>query len=46
LAEAQKRIEEKLNALIEAQAESAERLNIFINVVERHISEGQNGKKQ
>lgn len=36
----------KLNELIDAQAQTEERLNIFINVVERHISEGRNGNAQ
>lgn len=46
LTEAQKRTEEKLQQLIEAQGHTEERLNIFINVVERHISEGLNGRQQ
>jgi hypothetical protein len=39
LAESQKRTDEKL-------AETNERLNSLINVVERHISEGHNGKSR
>jgi hypothetical protein len=50
LAEAQVRTEEHVAALAQAQlraeergAETDERLNSLINVVERHISEGRNG---
>ncbi len=34
---------EKMTALAEAQAQTDDRLNTFINVVERQISEGRNG---
>lgn len=37
-AEAQTRNEESMKLLMESQARTDERLNIFINVVERHIS--------
>ena len=50
LAEAQVRTDEHVAALAQAQlraeergAETNERLNSLINVVERHISEGRNG---
>ena len=53
LTTAQRRTDEKFNELAEshkrlteAQAETEERLNIFINIVERHLSNGQNGKAQ
>lgn len=53
LAEAQERAEARLAELAEAQkhtntqvAETNERLNIFINVVERYISERRNGQAQ
>ena len=35
--------EEQLSKLAQAQSETGERLNIFINVLERYISEGRNG---
>lgn len=38
LTQAQKRTDESIKLLTEAQARSEERLNIFINVVERYIS--------
>ncbi len=44
LAEAQKRTDAKVSKLIEAQAQTDERLNALINTVERYISEGRNGK--
>lgn len=37
---------EKVAALTDAQRNTDERLNTLINVVERHISEGHNGKRQ
>ncbi len=49
MAESQKRTDEKFAELATAQAETDERLNIFINVVERYINErrnGQNGRAQ
>lgn len=53
LAEAQQRTDEKVVQLIESQArtdrklaETDDRLNTLINVVERHISEGHNGRTQ
>lgn len=45
-AKAQKELTETVSQLAEAQAHTDERLNIFINVVERYISEGRNGKSQ
>ena len=44
IAEAQKQTDARLSRLAEAQAETNERLNIFINVVERYISERRNGR--
>jgi hypothetical protein len=44
IAEAQKHTDATLAELAEAQAETDERLNVFINVVERYISEGRNGR--
>ena len=35
--------EEQLSKLAQAQSETGERLNVFINVLERYISEGRNG---
>jgi chromosome segregation ATPase len=37
---------EKMTALAEAQAQTDDRLNTLINVVERQISEGRNGGPQ
>ena len=45
-AKAQKELTEKVDKLAEAQAQTEERLNIFITTVERYISEGRNGKAQ
>ena len=45
LAEAQRSMEANIKALQEQSRETGERLNIFINVVERYISEGRNGRK-
>ena len=42
-AKAQKELTEKVNALAEAQANTDDRLNIFITTVERYISDRQNG---
>ena len=44
LAEAQLRAEQTVKALAERGTETEDRLNSLINVVERHISEGRNGK--
>lgn len=46
LAEAQKLTDARLSETNEALVETNERLNTFINVVERFISEGRNGKSQ
>jgi predicted fused transcriptional regulator/phosphomethylpyrimidine kinase len=46
VAEAQQRTEEKVAELLESQARTDDRLNTLINVVERHISEGHNGRVQ
>ena len=43
LAEAQERTDEQLSELTNRQAETDDRLNVFINVVERYISG--NGKR-
>jgi hypothetical protein len=45
-AKAQKELTEKVSELTDAQAQTDERLNIFITTVERFISEGRNGKSQ
>jgi chromosome segregation ATPase len=45
LAEAQKQTEARVNDLTESVKEVTERLDIFINVVERYIAENRNGKK-
>lgn len=45
-AEAQARMNSKIAELAEAQLHTDERLNAFILVVERYISEGRNGKSQ
>ncbi len=45
LAEAQKQTEARVNDLTESVKEVTERLDIFINVVERYITENRNGKK-
>lgn len=44
LAQAQKHTDAQLAELAVKQAETDERLNIFVNVVERYISERRNGK--
>lgn len=44
MAEAQKRTDAKFAELAAAHAETGERLNIFISVVERYISERRNGR--
>ena len=44
LAQAQQRTDEKLAETNERLAETNERLNIFINVVEKYISEQRNGR--
>ncbi|MGH9942085.1 MAG: hypothetical protein ACRD9R_06995 [Pyrinomonadaceae bacterium] len=46
LAEAQQRTDAQLAETNAQLAETNERLNIFINVVERYISERRNGAKQ
>ena len=43
LADSHIRLEDSLAHLAESQAKTDERLNVFINVVERYISEGRNG---
>ena len=43
LAEIQAKNEARLTRLEQAHAETGERLNVFINVLERYISEGRNG---
>ena len=40
-----KSLKDDVKALQEQSRETGERLNIFINVVERYISEGRNGRK-
>ena len=44
LAEAQARTDTKMGELAEAQAHSDQRLNALIDIVERYISKGINGK--
>jgi peptidoglycan hydrolase CwlO-like protein len=44
IAESQKRADAKLVEMGRAHAETDERLNLFINVVERYISERRNGQ--
>lgn len=44
LVDAQIKTEEHVSALADAQLHTDERLNTFITVVERYISEGRNGK--
>jgi chromosome segregation ATPase len=44
LTEAQERTDAKIAQLAEAQAHTEARLDAFINVVERYISEGRQGK--
>jgi hypothetical protein len=46
LAAEQTRLAEQLRELAAAQAETDERLNVFINVVERYINERRNGREQ
>jgi len=46
LAEAQHQAAEAQRRAAEAQANTDERLNTLINVVERHISDQSNGKRQ
>jgi chromosome segregation ATPase len=46
LAEAQVRTEEGMRKLEEKAAETEERLNVFITVVERYISERQKGESE
>ena len=43
---AQKELTEMQKELAEAQKHTDERLNALVNVVERYISEGRNGKSQ
>ena len=42
-AKAQKELTADVKRLAEVQTETSQRLNIFINVLERYISEGRNG---
>jgi hypothetical protein len=44
--ERQVHIDERLDTLINAQIRTDERLDMFINVLERYISEGRNGKPE
>jgi len=41
-----KEVVEQVKALTEAQASADDRLNIFINTVERYISNGRNGESR
>ncbi len=46
LEKSQERTDEKLGELADAQRETGERLNVFINVVERSIEGRRNGRGQ